>query len=146
MDAASVVGAWRLVSLEREVDGKPLESVSSVAREGRIFYTPDGYMSVLITRASRPSLSGDDLSSSPQAEQLAALPDSTAYCGTYEVRGDEVIHHVQVSLFPNWAGSDQRRVATLTGNRLVLSSTRTSVSGSQRTSRLTWERIGPAGA
>jgi hypothetical protein len=31
------------------------------------------------------------------------------YCGTFEVVGDEVIHHVENSLFPEWIGTDRAR-------------------------------------
>jgi hypothetical protein len=38
-----------------------------------------------------------------------------AYGGRYSFSGDRVIHHVEMSLFPNWVGSDQERTVSLTG-------------------------------
>jgi hypothetical protein len=35
-----------------------------------------------------------------------------AYAGRYSFLGDHVIHHVELSLFPNWVGSDQERFTT----------------------------------
>ena len=32
-----------------------------------------------------------------------------SYAGTYEIDGDDVVHNVKVSSFPNWTGTDQRR-------------------------------------
>ena len=34
---------------------------------------------------------------------------NVAYAGTYEVVGDEVAHHVDLSLIPGWGGNDQQR-------------------------------------
>ena len=140
MDASDLVGTWRLIAYERDVDGT-LVTTPDRAREGRIMYMPDGHMAVVTTRANRPRLSGDDLGTSPVEERAAAVEDSNSYCGTYEVQGDEVVHHVEISLFPNWANSDQRRQATLVGNRLTLSSSRVTNDGKTRTARLIWERL-----
>jgi hypothetical protein len=140
VEAADLVGAWRLIAYERDVDGQ-LVTDPSRAREGRILYLPGGQMAVVTARAGRPRLSGDDIGTSPVEERAATVEDSNAYTGTYEVQGNQVIHHVEVSLFPNWANTDQRRDATLEGNRLTLSSSRTTNDGRKRTARLIWERV-----
>jgi hypothetical protein len=63
-----------------------------------------------------------------------------SYCGRYEFRGDTVIHHVELSLFPNWVSVDQERLVELEGNRLTLS-TRSILLGSiEQTAHLIWER------
>lgn len=43
-----------------------------------------------------------------------------AYAGTYEIDGNSVVHYVDISLFPNWIGGEQRRIARLDGDRLAL--------------------------
>jgi hypothetical protein len=43
------------------------------------------------------------------------------YCGRYEFRGETVVHHLELSLLPNWVGVDYERLVEVTGNRLVLS-------------------------
>ncbi len=54
-------------------------------------------------------------------EKVHAVDTYVSYCGRYEFQGDVVIHHVELSLFPNWVGVDQERLAELRGNRLTLS-------------------------
>jgi hypothetical protein len=51
-----------------------------------------------------------------------------------------VIHHVQLSLFPNWVGVDQERLVDVTANRLTLSTRPTLFDGIQQTARVVWER------
>jgi hypothetical protein len=54
-------------------------------------------------------------------EMAAAIRALISYGGSCEVRGDQVIHHVEVSLYPNWIGDEQVRSFTFEGERLVLS-------------------------
>ena len=64
-----------------------------------------------------------------------------SYCGRYEFRGDRIIHRVELSLFPTWAGGDQERLVELVGNRLTLSTRLMLLEGIQQTAHLIWERV-----
>jgi hypothetical protein len=66
-----------------------------------------------------------------------------SYAGRYSFLGDRVIHHVELSLFPNWVGSDQQRSVELTGDRLVLSASPLLLAGKHEVPRLVWERVDP---
>jgi hypothetical protein len=56
------------------------------------------------------------------AEARSALGGLVAYCGTYETNEQQrfVIHHVEADRNPSIVGTDRKRFATLTGNRLIL--------------------------
>ena len=64
-----------------------------------------------------------------------------AYTGRYSFHGDRVIHHLELSLFPNWVGSDQERWVELAGGRLILSASPLLLAGKQQAPRLVWERV-----
>jgi hypothetical protein len=66
-----------------------------------------------------------------------------AYAGRYSFHGDRVIHHVELSLFPNWVGTDQQRSVELSGDRLILSASPLLLAGTQQVPRLVWERVDP---
>jgi hypothetical protein len=51
------------------------------------------------------------------------------------------VHHVELSLFPNWVGSDQERWVELAGDRLTLSASPLLLAGKQQVPRLVWERV-----
>ena len=57
---------------------------------------------------------------------------------------DRVIHHVELSLFPNWVGSDQQRWVELAGDRLTLSASPLLLAGKPQVPRLVWERVDPS--
>jgi hypothetical protein len=48
-----------------------------------------------------------------------AYAETIAYGGFFDVEGDTDIHRVDVSIFPNWVGLDQRRRLDLDGDRLT---------------------------
>ena len=133
-----ILGRWRLVSIESRDDAsKPWESRYGASPAGYIAYGPDGRMSVQISKMPRPQFASKDDWKASSDEAREAYLGYVAYFGTYSV--DEaagvIVHHVEASLRPSYAGTDQRRPATLEGNRLILSD--------GKTFRVVWEREKP---
>jgi hypothetical protein len=48
---------------------------------------------------------------------------------------------VELSLFPDWVGSDQERSVKLAGARLTLSASPLLLAGKPQVPRLVWERV-----
>ena len=69
-------------------------------------------------RSDRAQLAEGDWWAAPDAEIAAASRDYFAYCGTYELRGGEVVHRVELSLLPNWIGAEQVPLVALDANRV----------------------------
>jgi hypothetical protein len=74
-------------------------------------------------------------------EERTAKKSYQAYSGRYEIRDNKVIHHVEVSLFPNWVGREQERFYELEGDRLCLSTEPLPYGQTHQTAHLEWERI-----
>jgi hypothetical protein len=108
---------------------------------GYVMYQPGGYVFVAITRPHRTAFAVGDLLQGSTEEKVAAAESYVSYCGRYEFRGDKVIHHIELSLFPNWVGGHQERFVNLTGDRLVLSARPMLLAGQQQTAHLVWERV-----
>jgi hypothetical protein len=66
----------------------------------------------MISRAGRPGFAANDLFGGTMPERAQGF---VAYAGRYRFDGDRVVHHVELSLFPNWVGSDQERAVELSG-------------------------------
>jgi hypothetical protein len=138
------VGAWRLVSCEfRGTDGQ-IRYPYGRDLAGYILYGQDGYMSVAIMGTERPRFAADDIRGGTTEEKVAAADTYISYCGRYEVRGDRVIHHIEVSFFPNWAGVDQERLFAFEDDELSLSTPPLLVNGVQQAAYLIWRRARPA--
>ncbi len=124
MRAEDLVGAWR--ELGRETVGADGTITLDVPRTSQIMYTPDGFMGVVNTPASRARVGATSnpmsLDGIDAAERAAAAEGIVAYTGRYEVKGDTVEHTIYSALNPNLVGTTQLRRATIAGDDLTLSS------------------------
>lgn len=140
--AADIVGDWRLLEWVSE-GGDDVELPMGEHPEGILVYSPTGTMCSTFGRSGRPRIDSDDMRGGPDDQRLAAMASFIAYSGGFRVEGGDVLHEVEVSLFPNWVGTTQRRHIWLdpSGDRLVLTSDPFVVAGRLGVQRLTWERI-----
>jgi hypothetical protein len=119
---AGIVGTWRFISMEAR---SPRGEVISPYGEnifGRLIYTAEGLMSVLLMNPDRPRFTSDDPMAGTTDEIESAYRGFDAYCGTYTIDKETktVTHHIQASKFPNWIGTDQVRSFELRDGRLIL--------------------------
>lgn len=117
---ASLEGTWKLVAWRRIAHDGTVTYPLGPDATGLLVYTPDGHMAVQITGAGRAALSTTDEFGGPAEQRADAYSTCLAYAGTYEVQGDNVVHRLDVSLFPNWAGTAQTRPFTCDDSTLVL--------------------------
>ena len=137
----ALVGAWRLISWENQAaDGQVTYPMGTDAI-GYVLYAANGRFSVTISRRGRAGFAVGDLLSGTTEEKARAVEGFVAYAGRYSFHGDRVIHHVELSLFPNWVGTDQQRSVELSGDRLILSARPLLLVGTQQVPRLVWERV-----
>jgi len=142
-DRAQLLGAWRLLTWEAIGEDGTIDLPMGTDPEGVVVYTPDGTMMTTLGRAGRTPITGGDVLAGPDDERLAAFGSFIAYQSRFRMDGRDVIHQVEMSLFPNWVGSAQRRHVELSadGRSLVLSSDPILVRGRMSRQRLAWERI-----
>jgi hypothetical protein len=138
LEKRQLLGRWRIVDwVQRYDDGR---QVYPLGRELRGFVQYDEERMVcFITSVERPRLSGTQWTAT-QAEKAAAYASCLAYSGTYEIAGDDVLHQVDLSLYPNWVGTTQRRGAVLRDGRLYLTARLEDGTPEARTAELIWER------
>ena len=77
-------------------------------------------MSGALAYADPADLATGDVVGGSEEERAAAFSTYLSYCGTYEVEGDVVVHHIEMSLFPNWVGGEQKRQFEPSDDKLVL--------------------------
>ena len=135
------LGTWRLVSFEVRSAGGKVYYPWGENPDGYIMYNDEGYMSVSMMDSNRPTFEARDLPKGTEQEKVAAVDKYISYAGKYEIRGSKVVHHVDVSLFPNWIGGDQERNFRFEGNRLLLSTDPAPGDEKQKTGYLIWEKI-----
>jgi len=99
-------------------------------------------MAVSVMRGDRASFESTNIwaAASPEEKQ-AAFDSYSSYCGRYEVKQDKIIHHVELSLFPNWSGMGQERYFEFAGDWLTLRTPPTMIDGVEQTAIAIWQRV-----
>lgn len=136
-----LVGTWELVEWIATVGDRPRRPFGGDVI-GRLTYTAHGYMWAALMRRDRPLLAAGSIAGATASERAAAAAGYLNYAGSYTEERGRVIHHVEVSLMPNWVGLDQVRNITWIGEELELSTDpETSRSGEEVVNRLRWRRL-----
>lgn len=139
-----LIGGWSLICWDATVDGRPGGCPMGPDAGGLLLYSPDGIVSAILHTAGRPVF-GTRLFryGSAESQQMAALT-YVSYGGAYELLDEQVHHHVEHSLFPDWVGTDLIRAVSWEDGDLVLTTlpehTR---SGKVVVNRLRWRRRSP---
>lgn len=141
-----LVGTWKLVSVISKTDqGEVNKTVYGEHPKGFITYGADGRMMVVITEDGRKLLSINDRLAAPIEERAQAFSTANAYAGTYTLSGNTMVHHVEVSVNPNWVNTDQSRTVKIQGDRLFITTPPMARGGTMQSLELTWERLKPSG-
>ena len=136
--AKELVGAWTLVSVNVEQGGKKVEPFGPNPN-GSLMLDGSGRFSITVIRAGLPKFASNNRVAGTAEENKAAVQGSLAYFGTYSVsEADRMISmHIEGSTFPNWNGTEQKRLFTLAGDQLTLTNPAGSVGG---TTQIVWRR------
>ncbi len=106
MSNDKIIGGWELVEWTMKDEEGNLFYPFGKKVSGIIMYTPDGYMSANIMANNRK----DDISKGLSMNSLLKGKGSyLSYSGTYTLYDNKVIHHLKVSLIPEWNHKDQER-------------------------------------
>jgi hypothetical protein len=111
-DRANVVGLWKLVAYEVEVQATGEKApIMGQHPTGYVSFSPDGRVFFILMGEGRtPPKSDQD-----RANLLGTL---IAYTGIYRVEGDRWITKVDVAWNPEWIGTEQARSFKIDGDRL----------------------------
>src|SRR6185369_7565794 len=134
----ALVGSWRLISCEHRRPAGGVDLPFGPNPKGRLVYMADGRMIVLLTDPARAKARSPQFFEASVEELGAAAAGCVAYSGTWRVRGGDVVHEVEQSLFPNWSGGPLVRAFRLDGDRLTLTTGVFLIRGEEWTAALVW--------
>ena len=139
MNKSDINGRWEIVSWEQVYDDGRVVYPMGQELRGFIEYGPYG-MFCLVAKANRTNFSSGGQWSASDAEKAAAYSSYLTYSGGYEVEGDVIVHQVEHSLFPNWEGGSQRRIAKFQNGLLHLTARLEADTSEARSAVLVWRR------
>ncbi len=127
MEAKDLIGTWRLTGMRLTATDGSISEPWGADADGFIIYSPDGYMTAAVTHRG--------------ADGGRAF---LSYAGPYRVEDGTAIHHIVVASDPALHGTDQRRQATLSGDRLTLAASPSMAGGPGSSAAILWRRARPA--
>ncbi len=144
IDPNTLIGRWDILAWEQLYDDGRRQLPLGEQLEGFLRYTEEGDLIVMVARRDRPAFTTGGQWNADEAEKAGAYGSMLSYAGTYELQGNTVIHRVDISLFPNWKGGEQKRRLELRDNNNTLAIKARLEEGTPqaRTAQLLWRRHG----
>jgi hypothetical protein len=136
---SDVVGTWTLVSSIAERDGTKTDQFGSGAK-GMLTLDPQGHFMLTIIGPDLPKFASNNRAAGTPDENKAVVSKSIAMIGTYSVNSADktLIFKVDSASFPNWNGTEQKRLLASGSTDELKYITPTASSGGVGT--VTWRR------
>jgi hypothetical protein len=147
------VGTWKLKSVVKKSSDGLISKPFAEHPLGYISYMRDGFMHAILMKAGRDliGVTPEELSDAVRTKKLLiswkyikaglkyvkAMTSFLSYCGTYEIRGNTVVHKVKAAMVPDWIGTDLKREFVFSENTLTL----TAHDDAGNVMDLVWERV-----
>lgn len=138
-DRAQIVGVWKIVSYEREIQATGARlPIRGKNPTGYLVFTPEGRMMQIITGEGRKA-------PNTEKERAALLDSMSAITGMYRVEGDRIFTKLDVAWHPARVGYEHVFSFRFEGDRLQVitgwtPSTIAGKTGSMGRAITTWER------
>jgi len=130
----TIIGTWKLISSRFSDEADQVSYPLGQELQGILVYFDDGRMSVQNMPADGSLFQAADGS-------VVALETYGAYNGTFKLESSQrIVHHIENSMFPDWAGRTQVREIAIEKDRLILTGPSMLVDGTIQTARMTWKR------
>ena len=117
--AQDLVGTWTLASATIR-SGEVKMDMFGPDPSGTLMFGRDGHYALIFLRRDLPKLTSNNRLSQTVEESRDITKGSIAHFGTYAVdeTGKFLVLRIESSTFPNWAGAEQRRPFSLSGDEL----------------------------
>jgi hypothetical protein len=138
--ANDLIGAWTLVSITLNQDGKKTDMYGP-SPQGQKIVDASGHYSLVIIRSDLPKFASSNREAGTPEENKAAVQGSIAFFGTYTVdeAAKTLTQHVDSCRFPNWNRTDRKLSFSLFGDELHVTPV-TKASTGTGTADLVWKR------
>ena len=106
----------------------------------------DGYYAFTMMRQGRTPYESGDLLGGTDAEKGEAVDGYVSFGGAWSFDGEAITFGIAYSLFPNWIGGKQKRLASIVDDELVLQTTGPILlAGKIHRGAARWRKLGSGG-
>lgn len=120
MEPSRLAGTWTLIEAPQIHADGTRDNTFGADPKGVLMIDQSGQYSLQIYRANRPKFASADKSLATRDELLAAASMSThtGHCFLDPAHG-VIVFKIESASFPNWEGTEQRRIYELKGDELT---------------------------
>ena len=141
----NLIGSWKLIDWTVEMEGDRVIKPFRGRATGVLTYTDECRMVASLMKTDREPIGTRSFAEAKALERASAAAGYLSYAGSFEIIGDDVHHHVDLSLFPDWVGGTQVRhiewIANDDGTVDLELSTAHAPEERSAVNRLRWHRI-----
>jgi Lipocalin-like domain len=107
-----LVGTWLLVLAENVNANGSATDIFGQKGKGILIFQPNGRFAYVLVNPDVPKFASNNRAAGTPAEFEAAYKGSLASFGTYSVNDSDrtFVFHMEYNTFPNFSGSDQKRI------------------------------------
>lgn len=120
MNAHDLIGTWDLQRFWFTDDAGIEMDPLGAAAVGNLVLNADGHYAFTMMRSGRTPYESGDLLGGTDSEKGEAVDGYVSFGGAWSFDGEAIAFTIVYSLFPNWVGGTQKRLASLADGELVL--------------------------
>ncbi|WP_163160031.1 lipocalin-like domain-containing protein [Bradyrhizobium uaiense] len=117
-----LIGTWTLIAWEQKKADGTIVRRYGTGPKGIAFFDADGHYIITVMKSERPKYASNALWQGTPEENKDTADGTITYFGTYSTSEADrsITIHVEGSSFPNWNGTDQKRLVTIAEDQLTL--------------------------
>ncbi|MGY3446078.1 MULTISPECIES: lipocalin-like domain-containing protein [unclassified Bradyrhizobium] len=117
-----LVGTWTLIAWEQKKPDGTIVRRYGTDPKGIAFFDTDGRYIITVMKSDRPKYTSNALWQGTPEENKETADGTITYFGTYSTNeaDSSIAIHVEGSSFPNWNGTDQKRLVRIVEDQLSL--------------------------
>jgi hypothetical protein len=117
--AKDLVGAWIAVSNVADQGGVKSEPFGSPP-QGMLIFEADGRYGLILSRKDVPKFASNSRTNGTAEENKAVVQGTISHFGRYAVSPADksILFHIELSTYPNFNGTEQKRSFELVGDEL----------------------------
>jgi Lipocalin-like domain len=135
-----IVGTWYLIAFtEEDIQSRALTYPFGKQARAIVIYTADGHVATIFAAADRKPPATAQAS---DQDAIGLYRSMIAFAGRYELIGDRLLYHPEISWNEAWNGTRQERLFQINGDHLEVRSmpTVSTLTGTETVFSLVWER------
>ena len=117
--AKDLVGAWIAVSNVAEQGGVKSEPYGATP-QGMLIFEADGRYGLILSRKDVPKFASNSRTNGTADENKSVVQGTISHFGRYTVSPTDktIVFHIELSTYPNFNGTEQKRSFELVGDEL----------------------------